>query len=193
MAQNEGPERTVPEDGLAPEKPRESAPPNDAARNVPTPPDEPTLVLQVVERLINGLGLRPRLELERRPDGYYVNILTRRATAILIGHRGSTLKSIQYLARLIVKRSHPSVPPIIVDVGGYAERRDNMLRHKATAVARIVLETGREMALDMLTEKEMHFVRDELASLPGVRVYAVGDGPRRTVIIAPRPPGQPDR
>lgn len=152
------------------------------------PADEQTLVLQVVERLVGGLGLRVRLDIEKRRDGYYINILTRRATAILIGHRGATLKAIQYLARLIVKKTHADVPPVFVDVGGYIERRDTMLRQKATAVARIVLDTGREMALDVLTEKEMHLVRDELSPLPGVRVYAVGDGTHRTVIIAPRTP-----
>lgn len=183
MAQNEKQEGTVPSGGSTSEV--AGQPVTEPASPAPARPDESTLVLQVVERLINGIGLRARLDMTRKPDGYYINIEARRATALLIGHRGATLKSIQYLARLIVRRDYPDVPPVTVDVAGYAERRDHRLRQKATAVARIVLRTHREMALDMLTEKDMRVVQDELASMPGVRVHAVGDGPRRYVVISP--------
>jgi spoIIIJ-associated protein len=104
----------------------------------------------------------------------------------LIGHRGTTLRSIQYLARLIVKRKYPDVPSVIIDVGGYRPRRENFLCQKAEAVARIVTETKREMALDPLTEKEKAMVEEHLRSLPEVRVYSVAGGSRQNVIIAPR-------
>ncbi|MEO0085116.1 MAG: hypothetical protein ABIK37_00640 [candidate division WOR-3 bacterium] len=146
---------------------------------------EPELVARVVQRLINHMGVRGRVEVTRQADGYFADIRSRQPSGILIGRRGATLRALQHIARAIVRRDYPDVPPVIVDVGGYRRRRDDFLRKKAIAVAHIVLETQREMALDTLTEKEMHFVRDALASLPGVRVYAVGTGPRRTVVVAP--------
>ncbi|MBM3314688.1 hypothetical protein FJY71_02435 [candidate division WOR-3 bacterium] len=93
---------------------------------------------------------------------------------------------------MIVRRSFPDVPAITVDVGGYRERRDSFLCKKGLAVARIVIETGREMAVDLLTESEMTTIHDALLSLPEVRVYAVGTGPRRTVVIAPALPAGPE-
>jgi spoIIIJ-associated protein len=152
----------------------------------PPPPSEPELVRQVLHDLVRHIGIRARIEVERQPDSsYYANIKARHSNGLLIGHRGSTLRAIQYLVRLIVKQTYPEVPVVTVDVSGYRVRRENFLRKKATAVARIVRETGREMALDLLTEKEMETVQDALSSMPDVRVYALGTGSRRNVIIAP--------
>lgn len=121
----------------------------------------------------------------REDDHYYANIKTRHSNGLLIGRRGATLRAIQYLTRLIVKQDYPEVPAITVDVSGYRQRRENFLRKKATAVARIVSETHREMALDFLSEKEMEVVEDALKPMPNIRVYAVGTGTRKNVIIAP--------
>lgn len=152
----------------------------------PPPPSEPEMVRQVLHDIVRHIGIRARIEVERQPDdSYYANIKARHSNGLLIGHRGSTLRAIQYLVRLIVKQTYPDVPMVMVDVSGYRVRRENFLRKKATAVARIVMETGREMALDLLTEKEMETVQDELGSMPEVRVYALGTGTRRNVIIAP--------
>jgi spoIIIJ-associated protein len=147
-------------------------------------PDEQTMVQQVLGKLLDFMGIRARIDIEKPADGsYYCNIRTRHSSGLLIGHRGGTLRALQYLTRTIVRQHYPDVPVVTVDVGGYRVRRENFLCKKATAVARIVLETKREMALDILTEKEMETVVDALKTIPGVRVYALGTGPRRNVII----------
>jgi spoIIIJ-associated protein len=152
----------------------------------PKTESEPEYIAQVIEDLINHIGIRAKVEVTRTGEGYLANIKTKRASAILIGRRGATLKAIQHLVRTIVRRKYPEVLPITVDVAGYLQRRDNFLRKKALAVAKIVTETGREMALDFLSEKELAVVRDALSVMPQVRVYAVGTGSRRNVIIAPQ-------
>jgi spoIIIJ-associated protein len=163
-----------------------AAAPAPAPEPPPEPPTEPELVRQVLHDIVRHIGIRARIEVERQSDeSYYANIKARHSNGLLIGHRGSTLRAIQYLVRLIVKQTYPDVPVVTVDVSGYRVRRENFLRKKATAVARIVRETGREMALDLLTEKEMETVQDALSSMPDIRVYALGTGSRRNVIIAP--------
>jgi spoIIIJ-associated protein len=156
--------------------------------NEPETAAEPEYIAQVIEKLINHIGIRAKVEVNRTSAGYLANIKTKRASAILIGRRGSTLKALQHLIRTIVRRKYPEILPITVDVAGYLQRRDNFLRKKALAVAKIVTETGREMALDFLSEKELAVVRDALNAMPQVRVYAVGTGSRRNVIIAPQEP-----
>ncbi len=164
-----------------------AAPP--AAESAPPPPeplpDEQTLIRNVLQKLIGYIGIKAKIEINRQDDqSYYTNIKTKHSNGLLIGRRGQTLRSIQYLTRLIVKQDYPDVPPIAVDVSGYRMRRENFLRKKATAVARIVLETKREMALDLLTEKEMEVVQEALRPMPNIRVYAVGTGTKKNVIIA---------
>lgn len=188
------PESPAP-DAVPPAAPEVPAPEAETPAAEPTPepdapaeplPDEPSLVRIVLQKLIGHIGIKAKIEVASQEDGsYYANIRTKHSNGLLIGRRGQTLRSIQYLTRLIVKQHYPEVPPIAVDVSGYRMRRENFLRKKATAVSRIVLETRREMALDLLTEKEMEVVQEALRTLAGIRVYAVGTGTKKNVIIAP--------
>jgi spoIIIJ-associated protein len=182
MAQEEHRERTedAPAGELNPETGNGAAPPTPAQ-----PPDEPTLIRQTMHQLLRYMGFRVRVDIERTDEGWYADIRTRRSGAILIGHHGATLRAIQHVTSVIVRKHYPDLPVITVDVDGYRQRHETYLRRKAVAIATLVLNTGREMALDTLTEKEMHIVRDELKAMRGVRVHDVGDGPRRNVIVSP--------
>ena len=139
----------------------------------------------VIRDLLNFIGVKAKIEVKKTNEGYYANIKSRYSNGLLIGRRGMTLKSIQYLTRVIVQRKYEEMPGLMVDVSGYRMRRENFLCKKATAVARIVLETGREMSLDLLNDREFESVEKALATLPDVKVYAVGSGIRKNIIIAP--------
>lgn len=167
----------------------------ESAPESPPPGSEPVQIPQdevaqeagtVVRTILELIGIRARVEVERTRGEYYVNIKPQLSKGLLIGRRGTTLRSIQYLTRLIVRRKFPDVPPVMVDIGGYRLRRENFLRKKAEAVARIVLETKREMALDPLTEKERMIVEEHLKAIPEVRIYSVATGSKQNVIIAPK-------
>jgi spoIIIJ-associated protein len=151
------------------------------------PEDEVAREIAVVVRtLLELTGIRSRVDVEKSGQEYYANIRPQISKGLLIGRRGGTLKSIQYLTRLIIKRKYADVPQIMVDVGGYRSRRENFLRKKAEAIARIVLETKREMALDPLTDRERILVEEHLKIIPEVRVYSIATGAKQNVIIAPK-------
>lgn len=151
----------------------------------PAVPSEPDLIRQEVQFLAGHIGIRARVDVELHPEGYYANIRARRSSGIVIGRHGATLEAIGHVVHLMVSKLYPNVPPIIIDIAGYRQRRASFLRMKTSAVARIVLEGGREMALEPLTFQEMEIVEDELKKIPGVRAHAVGDGSPRNVIISP--------
>ncbi len=140
---------------------------------------------EVIRKLLNFIGVKAKIEIKKTNLGYYANIKSRYSNGLLIGRRGITLKSIQYLTRVIVQRKYEDMPGLMVDVSGYRLRRENFLCKKALAVAKIVIETGREMALDLLNDRERESVEKALASLPEVKVYVVGSGMKKNVIIAP--------
>jgi len=112
-------------------------------------------------------------------------VRTRRWDGLLIGRAGATLRSLQQVVHAILQRRYPKMPAVIVDVGGYKQRRENFLRKKAMAIARIVKESGHEMMFDPLTDKERRIVEQALAGIEGVRSYTIGTGYRKNVIIAP--------
>ncbi len=134
--------------------------------------------------ILASCGFKPNISITKDDKGLYLNIKTKRTDAILIGKKGETLWALQYLISRLMKRFHPNLK-ILVDVGGYRMRRNNFLRKKAEAIARIVLQTGREMALDPLTKKEQQIVGAKLSEIKGVKVYTIGKGVSKNVIIAP--------
>ncbi|MBD3285652.1 hypothetical protein GF359_04265 [candidate division WOR-3 bacterium] len=144
-------------------------------------------LFEVLSKIINLAGFRARVEWRKRGDNdYYINVRTRRSDGLLIGRAGETLRSLQMIVTAILQRRYSRLPSTVVDVGGYKQRRENFLRKKAMAIAKIVLETGREMALDPLTDKERRLVEQALDEKPEIRYYTIGTGYRKNVIIAPR-------
>lgn len=134
--------------------------------------------------ILTSCGFKSNITVTKDDKGLYLNIKTKRTDAILIGKKGETLWSLQYLISRLMKRFHPNLK-ILVDVGGYRMRRNNFLKKKAEAIAHIVLQTGREMALDPLTKKEQQVVETRLAEMKGVKIYTIGKGVSKNVIIAP--------
>lgn len=144
---------------------------------------------EILGQVVRLAGFRARIEYAKRGGGeYYANVRSKRSDGLLIGRSGETLRALQMIVNSILQHRHKNqgIPNIIVDVGGYKKRREDFLQKKALAVAKIVQETGREMSLDPLTEKEMGIVKEALAKLGNIRVHTVGSGYRKNVIIAPK-------
>ena len=141
-------------------------------------------LLALTDYLLTSCGFKPNISIAKDERGLYLNIRTKHADAILIGKKGETLWSLQYLISRLMKRFHPNLK-ILVDVGGYRMRRNNFLKKKAVAIAQIVLQTGREMALDPLTRRELQIVEGKLNEIKGVKIYTIGKGVSKNVIIAP--------
>lgn len=141
-------------------------------------------LLELTKFILESCGFRPNINITKDEKGFYLNIKTRHADAILIGKKGETLWALQYIITRLMKRFHPNLK-ILVDVSGYRMRRTNFLKKKAEAIARIVLQTGREMALDPLTRREQQIVEAKLSEIKGVKLYSIGKGASKNVIIAP--------
>jgi len=141
-------------------------------------------LLELTKYILEDCGFKPTINITKDDKGFYLNIKTRHADAILIGKKGETLWALQYIITRLMKRFHPNLK-ILVDVSGYRMRRTNFLKKKAEAIARIVLQTGREMALDPLTKREKQIVESKLSEIKGVKIYSIGKGASTNVIIAP--------
>ncbi len=141
-------------------------------------------LFELTKYILECCGFKPTINITKDDKGFYLNIKTRHADAILIGKKGETLWALQYIITRLMKRFHPNLK-VLVDVSGYRMRRTNFLKKKAEAIARIVLQTGREMALDPLTKREKQIVESKLSEIKGVKIYSIGKGASTNVIIAP--------
>ncbi|MEO0089398.1 MAG: KH domain-containing protein [candidate division WOR-3 bacterium] len=145
------------------------------------------IIQQVVKEFLSYFGVKAKVDVKEEKNGYYANIKAKPYAGLLIGRRGVNLKALQYLVRLVVKKRAGYFVPLILDVSGYRMRRINFLKKKALAVAKIVLETKKEMALDELNDKEIAIVSETLNQIAGIKFYTIkGTGNKKNVIIAPQ-------
>jgi spoIIIJ-associated protein len=88
------------------------------------------------------------------------------AMGLLIGRRGETLRSLQFMVNLLVSRKVQKWPQIVVDVGNYRQRRQESLEGLARRMAERVRQSGRPLTLEPLGAYERRIVHLALRSDP---------------------------
>ncbi len=147
--------------------------------------EELNLLAEMLSEILRRMG-SDLVEMEVRSKGnqYYVNITTRGFDAALIGSRGRTLEALQYLIRLMLRKRGVELP-ITLDVAGYLERRRKFIANKAVAVARRVLETGQEMRIDQLSQRELRIAERAIRKVKGVRAQRLHRGDEEILLVVP--------
>lgn len=105
---------------------------------------------------------------------------------LLIGRRGDTLASLQYILNLIVRRRTHAHSTFGIDVEGYKRRREAMLNGLARRMADRVRATGQSLTLEPMPPAERRIVHMALADDPDVLTVSIGEGDARKVAITPR-------
>jgi spoIIIJ-associated protein len=102
---------------------------------------------------------------------------------VLIGRRGQTLTSLQYIARLIVAEKLKMWLPINVDVAGYKKRRYESLQNLALRLAEQVKRNRRLIMLEPMPADERRIIHLTLADHPDITTQSMGEGEVRKVAI----------
>ena len=105
---------------------------------------------------------------------------------ILIGRRGQTLASLQYIVRIMVSCKTSQWLPIVIDVDGYKERRYQALQALAGRMAEQVKARRTSFSMEPMPAYERRIVHLTLAENPHVTTQSVGLGEARKVVISPR-------
>ena len=105
---------------------------------------------------------------------------------LLVGPRGATLSAVQDLTRTFVQRqSENRTDRILVDVGGYREKRVAALRRFTEGIVHEVKTTGEERALEPMSPADRKVVHDTVNEIEGVETRSDGTEPTRYVVIQP--------
>lgn len=105
---------------------------------------------------------------------------------VLIGKRGQTLDSIQYLVSLVVNKNINGYVHVKADTENYRERRRKTLESLARNVASKVKRTHRAQALEPMNPYERRIIHSALQGDRYVTTYSEGEDPNRRVVIIPR-------
>ena len=102
----------------------------------------------------------------------------------IIGQRGATLDSLQYLVSLVVNKESEQYIRVKVDTLDYRERRKATLENLAKNVSSKVKRTGRPYELEPMNPYERRIIHSALQDNSYVYTYSEGDGVNRHIVVA---------
>jgi spoIIIJ-associated protein len=132
---------------------------------------------------VRVLRLEPT-ESEENPP-WVLNVEGRDVSS-LIGRRGDTLASLQYITRLIASRQLGRRANIVVDVAHYKQNRAQKLRELAARMADQAVREARTVVLEPMPPHERRMIHMALRSREDVTTRSTGEGESRKVTIIPK-------
>lgn len=192
----------------APKAPKAEAPKAEAApvkeekKDFPTEPEavkeERTLVniadsksisaaAEYLTKILKGMGVAEiSAEAYRtQDDEIIIELDCGEDYGIVIGRRGETLDSIQYLTRLVANKhkNEGEYVRLSVNVGNYREKRRNTLRELARKNSEKVLKYGRNVTFEPMNPYERRIIHTAVQEIEGVTSHSVGSDASRRVVI----------
>ena len=146
------------------------------------------LAVQSVERILDMVGAEVDVTLRAEHDeasGGPVIDINGPDSGLLIGRRGNTLQSLQFIVQSIVRQQLNQDVRVALDVEQYRQRREDSLREMADRVADRVAQTGRSITLEPMTPSDRRIIHMFLDERGGIRTESVGYGESRKVQIIP--------
>ncbi len=105
--------------------------------------------------------------------------------ALIIGKRGQTLDSLQYLVNLVVNKNSEAYVRVKLDTEDYRRRREETLVNLAKNISSKVKKTGKSIKLEPMNPYERRTIHYALQGDKGVTTLSEGDGSYRHVIVKP--------
>lgn len=130
------------------------------------------------------MGAEVNIEVKR--DGKQVLfVLKGEKIALLIGKRGQTLNSLQYLTQLVINRFSNQYLTVILDAEDYRNRRNETLIQLAHRLAQKAVKTGKDVALEPMPSYERKVIHTALSNNKRVKTSSDGSDPHRFIVISP--------
>jgi len=122
-------------------------------------------------------------EVENRKDFIYINIKGK-SVGILIGRRGETLESLQYLINLAVNKKLEERTRIVLDIDGYRNKREQTLITLANRLYEKAKKTHKNIILEPMNPHERRIIHTALQDKDDIQTYSEGNEPYRKVVIS---------
>ena len=143
--------------------------------------------LAFIEKLLVDMNIEADINMTDGDNGEKRIAITGKAAAILIGHHGDTLDSLQYLANLAANKKingkKEEYVKIAVDVEGYRAKREETLRSLARKMASRVLKYKKSVMLEPMNPYERRIIHSEIQNIEGVSTNSIGSENNRKIVI----------
>ena len=133
---------------------------------------------------LKAMGVKATLDIKEENDRLLINISGDKM-GVVIGYRGETLDSLQYLTSLVVNKNHEDTYiRVSIDTENYRKKREETLRKVAEKTAYKVKKTGRPYKLEPMNPYERRIIHSALQEYNDINTYSEGDEPYRRVVIS---------
>ena len=130
-----------------------------------------------------GLMIKTEIRIDEAEKTIYVDLLGD-DMGILIGKRGQTLDSLQYLTSLMINKTSDIYFRVKLDTENYRERRKATLENLAKNIASKVKKTRRSVNLEPMNPYERRIIHSALQDDPRVKTFSQGEDPNRYVVVS---------
>ena len=144
--------------------------------------DAATYAEEYIRSTLKALGVESETESEN-DEGIIKISIDSDSNPILIGRGGKTLQAINEITKLAVSAKFRKRYRILLAVGGYKEDKYDRIAHMAKRVAKTVLRTHVDAALDPMTPDERRIVHNALSDWEHIKTESSGEGADRAVTI----------
>lgn len=139
---------------------------------------------QYIADIYAAMGITVTITTMRTANGIHMELRSDNKSGTIIGRRGETLDSIQYLASILVNKDSEDYCRLLLDSNGYREKRRKTLEQLAEKIARSVLRSGRSTTLEPMNPYERRIIHSKISEIEGVTSKSVGEDPYRKVVVS---------
>ena len=142
-------------------------------------------VEKIVKDLIKLMGVDVKyvVDEDEKNQVINVNLETENEKGLLIGKKGETLYSLQYILALMLNQKIGEWKRIQVNIGDWKEKQDEYLKELAQKAAERARETGEPQYLYNLNSAQRRIVHLEISMIKGVVSESEGEGSERRLVV----------
>ncbi|MBU3144574.1 RNA-binding cell elongation regulator Jag/EloR [Clostridium sp. CF012] len=133
--------------------------------------------------VLQSMSMKAEIELKDENNEIRIDLIGPNM-GLLIGYRGETLDSLQYLVSLVVNKNHDEeYKRVILDTENYRAKREETLKRLASKIAYKVRVSGRVLKLEPMNPYERRIIHSTLQNDSYIYTFSEGEEPYRRVVV----------
>lgn len=136
-----------------------------------------------LQKVLDSMAVKAEINIKEEKDVLHIDLIGPKM-GLIIGYRGETLDSLQYLVSLVVNKGH-DIPykKVVLDTENYRQKREDTLKRVANKTAYKVVKTKRTFKLEPMNPYERRIIHSTLQDNDLVCTYSEGEEPYRRVVV----------
>jgi spoIIIJ-associated protein len=144
--------------------------------------DRSDIARDFLSTVLGNMGVEAQISIDEDDENIVIDI-NGDDIGIIIGRRGETMDSLQYLTSLVVNKDYEDYKRVILNVENYRQKREETLVKLANRLAEKVVKYRKPVTLEPMNPYERRIIHSTLQNHKYVETYSTGEEPKRKVVI----------